>query len=92
MIFFERHAFSTRGQLDHAMPHATWDYLDAHGPLNNLFLITCPSGHTRRAITTTHSVDHDGNVSPSYVCTEPGCGFHDKIRLVGWDSDERHKR
>lgn len=32
-----------------------------------------------------HTIDHDGIVSPSVVCpNESGCGWHDHIRLLDY--------
>lgn len=33
-----------------------------------------------------HDIDHEGNVSPSVVCSY-GCGFHEYIKLIGWSSE-----
>jgi len=44
--------------------------------------MACSSGHVltlRR-----HSIDLDGNVSPSVVCPTSGCGFHEFVRLDDW--------
>lgn len=51
----------------------------------DLALCTCANRHTTRLTSTKHKVGADGTVSPSYVCTVGGCGFHEFIRLVGWD-------
>lgn len=39
----------------------------------------------------THSIDEDGTVSPSVVCPY-GCGFHEFIKLEGWDQIEEKKQ
>lgn len=51
----------------------------------------CPNGHLNslrdagfEARPGNHRVGEDGAVSPSYVCVEPGCGFHEFVRLDGW--------
>lgn len=51
----------------------------------------CPNGHLGslrdsgfKARPGNHSVAPDGTVRPSYVCTEPGCGFHQWVKLDGW--------
>ena len=31
-----------------------------------------------------HEVAADGTVKPSVVCPKEGCGFHDSVRLIGW--------
>lgn len=44
--------------------------------------IICSYGH---AVTLrNHRVDRDGFVSPSVVCREPLCRFHEFVRLEGW--------
>ncbi|SDO47683.1 hypothetical protein SAMN05444050_4230 [Afipia sp. GAS231] len=35
-----------------------------------------------------HSIDLNGNVSPSVVCPAPGCNFHEFIRLDDWTFGE----
>jgi hypothetical protein len=83
-----RHELVPRGRLDHQPPSLSWDYLDPCGPCRgNLALITCPSGHVTRLVSSVHRVENDGTVHPSYVCTVRGCGFHVFIRLVGWTPD-----
>lgn len=44
--------------------------------------ITCPSGHTLTL--RNHRVAADGRVHPSIVCPEPGCSFHELVRLQNW--------
>jgi hypothetical protein len=44
----------------------------------------CDRGHHTMLSRTVHRVSKDGTVSPSYVCTKPGCSFHTFVRLVGW--------
>jgi len=46
--------------------------------------LTCPNGHTLTL--RNHSVADDGYVSPSVVCPERGCDFHEWVRLRGWKS------
>lgn len=31
-----------------------------------------------------HTIDSDGNVSPSVVCPFDGCEWHQSVTLVGW--------
>ena len=45
--------------------------------------VTCPDGHTLTL--RTHTVSHDGAVTPSVVCPARRCSFHAYIRLVDWD-------
>lgn len=91
MTRFQRHMLDERGVFEHEPPPYSWDYLRVwKGGPRDLAWVTCPHGHTTRLTTERHVVDHSGCVSPSYVCTRKGCGFHDYIQLVGWDSYERH--
>lgn len=43
--------------------------------------VTCPNGHTASLID--HSVSSDGEVTPSLVCPEDSCDFHEFVRLNG---------
>ena len=41
----------------------------------------CPSGHFG-TLTAKHSLDPNGSkLTPSYVCPEPGCSFHEFVLL-----------
>ena len=42
---------------------------------------TCPKGHL--AELSDHEVDELGYVTPSLVCPQDDCGFHDQVRLTG---------
>lgn len=47
--------------------------------------LVCPD--CRGALTISskvHAIAEDGIVSPSFVCTRPGCSFHTFIRLADW--------
>lgn len=37
-------------------------------------------------VLTDHKADSDGKVTPSVVCSRDGCGFHDYVKLEGWDA------
>lgn len=73
----------------------TWDYI-AWNPerlrsslfAKDIALVTCVNGHTLRMVSTVHSVSSFGFVSPSWVCTMPGCNFHEFIELAGWNEDD----
>ncbi len=43
---------------------------------------TCPNGHT--CALDHHEIAADGAVTPSVVCPYEGCGFHEFIKLEGW--------
>ena len=44
----------------------------------------CPKGHY--GYLGDHEIAADGTVAPSVVCPAEGCGFHDTVRLLGWDA------
>lgn len=70
----------------------TWDYLTPgeHEVLKYDFaLVTCTKGHTCRLVTKIHSIAKDGTLSPSLVCPVPGCTFHEFVRLVGWNKENK---
>lgn len=33
-----------------------------------------------------HTIQDDGTVTPSVVCPLTGCGFHEFVKLEGWES------
>lgn len=45
--------------------------------------VVCPSGHVGSLLD--HEIADDGSVTPSLVCPEDGCGWHEHVRLIGWD-------
>lgn len=45
-------------------------------------LYVCPRGHV--GLLDEHTILADGTVSPSVVCMQDDCDFHDYIRLEGW--------
>jgi hypothetical protein len=44
----------------------------------------CPNGHYGSLLD--HKIAADGTVSPSVVCPTNGCGFHDMVKLAGWEA------
>lgn len=36
-----------------------------------------------------HKIADDGTVNPSVQCWADSCGFHEHVRLVGWDESPR---
>jgi hypothetical protein len=71
----------------HAEP-CTWDYAK-HTPKGSMFehdlaLVTCANGHTLRLTSRVHSIETDGTVKPSWVCTRTGCTWHVMIKLEGY--------
>ena len=47
-------------------------------------LLRCPKGHL--ATLDDHEIAADGTVSPSVVCPMEGCGFHETLKLLDWES------
>ena len=45
-------------------------------------LLTCRNGHT--CSLSQHEIAADGRVTPSCVCPQFGCDFHEWVLLVGW--------
>mgnify|MGYP001576936534 CR=1 FL=1 len=45
--------------------------------------LACNHGHS--GLLSDHDIAEDGTVSPSVVCTSPGCGFHESVKLDGWE-------
>lgn len=73
---------------DGSPPPMTWKR--CHPRTRSIFKaeLTCSNGH---AISLRgHSISSDGTVTPSVVCTTPGCDFHDFIRLNSWRSGALH--
>lgn len=44
--------------------------------------LTCKNGHT--IALTNHDIGPYGVVTPSVVCPEAGCDFHENVVLEGW--------
>lgn len=72
-------------------PPLSWKpFRDIDGSTGAIF--TCTNGHTGTLVSPSrpedhHTIDDGGVVSPSVVCPEDGCGFHDHVRLVGWEAE-----
>lgn len=47
-----------------------------------LVMLQCPNGHCCHL---PHAIAADGTVTPSAVCPVTGCGFHEHLKLDGWD-------
>ena len=45
-------------------------------------MVVCANGHS--GLLEDHEIGPDGTVSPSLVCPEVGCPWHETIRLDGW--------
>jgi hypothetical protein len=67
---------------DSNLSPGTWK--GAKTPQGRTALFCCPNGHIGSL--SNHGIDSMGYVSPSVVCPEHGCSFHEYIVLDGWDS------
>ncbi len=47
-------------------------------------LVSCDKGHIGSLAD--HAIAADGTVTPSLVCPDGGCDFHEHVRLVGWEA------
>lgn len=59
----------------------TWGWLE--DGTQRVVRLTCPNGHY--ALLDDHEIAGDGSVTPSVLCPWH-CGFHDTVRLMGWES------
>lgn len=73
MIVIKRQGGADRAPL-------TWNGLKT--PEGRSATLVCPNGHY--AALTDHRIGEDGTVSPSVIC--PQCGFHENVRLEGWEA------
>ena len=53
------------------------------GPVIRNAIICCPTCGTDAPLPA-HAIADDGMVTPDYVCRS-FCGFHDMVKLLGWD-------
>jgi hypothetical protein len=74
-------------QREHPEPLCWWWWGFA-GDEPRYVVLRCPNGHegTLRHLQarTGHEIAADGKVSPSAVCPEDECDFHEFVRLTGW--------
>jgi hypothetical protein len=48
-------------------------------------MVCCGNGHI--ASLADHAIGFGGYVTPSLVCPEPGCSWHEWVHLDGWAPD-----
>lgn len=65
---------------DDKLTPGTWN--GGQTPIFRAVAFCCPNGHIGGL--SDHEIAPDGTVSPSVVCPEPGCDFHEFIKLEGW--------
>lgn len=70
-----------RNRTGEDLPHTWRPLLNMEGKRISASIV-CARGH--HGVLTDHIIDKDGIVSPSVVCPEEGCDFHEFIRLIGW--------
>lgn len=46
--------------------------------------LRCPGCGTTASLED-HEIADDGTVTPSLVCQNEGCGFHENVQLSGWE-------
>lgn len=66
---------------------STWSGLAAEGNpygKGRSANMVCPQGHPFSLID--HTIAKDGKVSPSVVCPDGECNFHEFVKLEGWTS------
>jgi hypothetical protein len=65
-------------------PARWWRPVQPSGTWVSISCPTCGQGLSIKRASAGHDVDVDGKVTPSVVCTHPGCTFHDMVVLEGW--------
>ena len=68
-----------RAYFDSNIP-LTWKPLKDGDKRSASFI--CPNRH--HGVLLDHEIAPDGTVTPSVVCPEDGCEFHDYLKLEGW--------
>ncbi len=59
-----------------------WMYAAENNAQGHNVIVFCPSCDLRLGCT--HTIDVQGNLSPSLVCTHDGCSFHEFVQLAGY--------
>ena len=54
-------------------------------PTKDVATIVCDNGHFG-LIEHEHTISTEGIVEPSLVCAYEGCDWHERVRLVGWET------
>lgn len=67
---------------DDSSPGPCWGLLRTGDPSRPSAWLRCFYGH--EGVLTDHTIAEDGTVSPSVECMEPGCPWHETVRLAGW--------
>jgi hypothetical protein len=75
-------ALTKTDKLTSAEP-GTWSSHEVDG--NRVVVMSCPSCGKLGGLGD-HKVNEKGLVTPSVVCPNEGCGFHDMVKLLGWNA------
>ena len=65
-----------------------WWRTDTEGLTYRPVWLRCPNGHLGTLVD--HEFAADGTVTPSVVCADPGCGWHEDVRLDGFAEEAHH--
>ena len=60
-----------------------WYDLNAGEGVAPQIILVCPNNH-HSTLTNSHRIDVNGDVHPSVICRERGCGFHQAITLLSF--------
>lgn len=64
-------------------PKGKWQPITSDG--EKTALIYCPNcGDFKASLAGTHKISEEGIVTPSLVCGNGDCDFHEHIKLQGW--------
>lgn len=74
-------ALTKTDKLTSAEP-GTWSRQEVGG--KTVVLMSCPDCGKLGGLGD-HVIEDDGRVKPSVVCPVEECGFHDTVKLLGWN-------
>ena len=67
---------------DLSLNPGTWRGIERSEGKERSAIVRCSNGHIGRLWD--HEIASDGVVTPSLVCPEDECDFHEWVKLVGW--------
>ena len=76
-----------KGSVDKQDDKGAWEY-KSFGTEKRYLLIRCPKCRKDYALTE-HLINTDGKISPSVVCPNVNCDFHEEVRLLDWKGVEK---
>jgi len=82
--FFRRRRLDIQRCADNTIPPPPMQWAACHSSTIERYkaTMTCANGHVLTL--QGHAIHRDGTVSPSVVCPEKGCPFHEYVRLANW--------